>query len=258
MIATDADAQTVSVGSATVAATATAQIRVDFISNPVTPIRSAAAELSYDTRFFDAVASVLNGARCTVNDSVGKVAVSMLASSATGLETGAYCQIAFSINAGTPLGATYPVAIDFSDCYRPTGEVTACNLVAGLISVTRKTPVTGIWEGLAVDPTDPSNRHETRIEISCDGKTGLAEYSYPEQNNAICDSDLVFRMYDGFNVWNYDDLTLNSRNCADGRVRLTKYYVPILRDQLRFEFLNPDGSVDTEGMLTRTASLICP
>jgi hypothetical protein len=116
-------------------------------------------------------------------------------------------------------------------------------------------PVTGAWEGLALFVgDDPTYDHETKIVIHCLGGTGTAKYTYPNWGGKVCESELTLESVSN-NVRIYQDNTLSS-GCVDGKVRLS--FNPDISGLAHFQWIRLDGTVENEGLLVKTGSLICP
>ncbi|WAS91769.1 hypothetical protein [Nannocystis punicea] len=115
--------------------------------------------------------------------------------------------------------------------------------------------VPGAWEGLAVYVGgDPTYDHETRIVINCLGGTGTAKYTYPNLGGTVCESELTLESISG-NVRIYQDNTLTP-GCLDGKVRLS--FSSQLTSVAHFQWMDLDGTVENEGLLSKTSSLLCP
>ncbi|MFY0533573.1 hypothetical protein [Nannocystis pusilla] len=114
---------------------------------------------------------------------------------------------------------------------------------------------TGTWEGLALYVGgDSTYDHETRIVIPCLGAPGTAKYTYPNLGGTVCESELTLASISG-NIRIYNDNTLTP-GCLDGKVRLS--FSSQLTSVVHFQWMRLDGTVENEGLLSKTGSLLCP
>lgn len=110
----------------------------------------------------------------------------------------------------------------------------------------------GVYEGTAYAVSgNPQANHQTKVVINCNGLSGDAIYTYP--NGQVCHSDLTLQSEVG-SVRTYVDDT-KTVGCVDGKVKM---WPDAVTGKHHFQWMYPNGTVDTQGLLDRTGHLLCP
>ena len=142
--------------------------------------------------------------------------------------------------------------------------LTTFGILAGLISIpalaVAASEATGHWYGVAVSAySDEDERdvydHETKLQISCDGRSGIAKYTYVDYpGGAVCESTLTLMSVLADGTRSYIDTTRTSR-CLDGWVTLKVDAT----DPTHAHFERRDESyiLETQGTVKLTASKFC-